>query len=95
MLLENNNTDESGDSKYKPHIGYAEQLEGKNRLIWEVKHQSEIQMSQLEKFMIQKINKQTQPLQLNYEREIQNLKNKCDQKCKSKGTTVISKAVSW
>ena len=52
------------------------QLEGKNRLIQELNHQSEMQMSQIEKFMTQKINEQTQALKLNYEREIQNLKYK-------------------
>ena len=43
-----------------------------------------MQMSEIQKFMTMKINEQTQTPKWNYEREIQNLKNKYDQKCKIK-----------
>ena len=38
-----------------------------------------MQMSQIEKIKTRKISEQTQELKLNYERKIQNLKNKYDQ----------------
>ena len=47
-------------------------------------------MLQIEKFMTQKINEQTQALKLNYEREIQSLKSKYDQEIQNQKAQPLS-----